>query len=343
VQLYAIKSKLILPGDSLAARFVEALSAARLRVKNGDIIAITSKVVSLSERNIVSLASVKPTVLARRLGRRFDMLPEFAQVVLNESDAIYGGVPGVLLTLKNGDAISNSGVDRKNAPGDSVIPWPVNPQRSAETIQRTVNRKLARRIGVVIVDSRVTPLRQGTIGLAIACSGFQPVRDSRGIKDLYGRKAQITLQALADGIAAAAQLLMGETRETIPFVLVRGAPVQLGSRKGSDSMTLPVKDCLYMSQMPRPRFFPRRNRPFSTLISNLGWAPHTSLRIVRESLKTSPLFATLPKPGLYPESRDSPRIGARQKIPSSKRGGTFQASRDAQERKPQLTLPKLTT
>jgi len=258
VQLYAIKSKLILPGDSITARFVEALSIAGLRVRDGDIIAIASKAVSLSERNIVSLAKVKPTVLARRLGRRFDMPPEFAQVVLDESDAVYGGVPGVLLTLKNGDALANSGVDRKNAPGDSVIPWPVDPRRSAETIRRVITRKLGKRVGVVIVDSRVTPLRLGTIGLAISCSGFQPVRDSRGIRDLYGRKARITLHALADGLAGAAQLLMGETRETIPFVLVRGAPIKLGGRKGSNSMTLPVKDCLYMSQIPSPRFFSGR-------------------------------------------------------------------------------------
>jgi coenzyme F420-0:L-glutamate ligase / coenzyme F420-1:gamma-L-glutamate ligase len=258
VQLYPLKSKLVSPGDSLAERFIGALSATGLRVKNDDIIVVASKAVSMSEGNVVSLSKVRPTALARKLGHRFDMLPEFAQVVLNEADAVYGGVPGVLLTLKNGDAIANSGVDQKNAPGDSVIPWPIDPLRSAETIRRSFNRKLRKRIGVVIVDSRVTPLRLGTIGLAVASSGFQPVRDSRGTTDLYGRKVRITLQALADGIAGAAQLLMGETRETIPFVLVRGAPVQLGSGKSSDSMTLPIKDCLYMSQIPPPRFLFRK-------------------------------------------------------------------------------------
>jgi len=227
VQLYPLKSKLILPGDSITARLVEALSVAKLGVKNGDIIAIASKVVSLSEKNIVSLAKVKPTISARRLARRFEMPPEFAQVVLDESDAVYGGVPGVLLTLKNGDAVANSGVDRKNAPRESVVPWPVNPQRSAATIRRTMTHKFGKKIGVVIVDSRVTPLRLGTIGLAIACSGFQPVRDARGMRDLYGRKVVMTLQSLADGIAGAAHLLMGETRETIPFVLVREAPIKL--------------------------------------------------------------------------------------------------------------------
>ena len=258
MQLYPLKSKLILPGDSITVRLFEALSAAKLGINNGDIIAVASKVVSLSERNIVSLSRVKPTISARRLARRFGLIPEFAQVVLEESDAVYGGVPGVLLTLKNGDAVANSGVDRKNAPGESVIPWPANPQRSAETIRKTTNQKLGKKVGVVIVDSRVTPLRLGTIGLAIACSGFQPVQDARGMRDLYGRKVQMTLQALADGIAGAAHILMGETRETVPFVLVRDAPVKLEGNKRPRTMTLPIKDCLYMSQMPRPLIEKRR-------------------------------------------------------------------------------------
>ena len=258
MQLYPIKSELVLPGDSIPARFVDALSAARLSVKNGDVIAVASKVVSLSEGNIVSLRSVRPTALARKLGRKFKMQPEFTQVVLDEADAVYGGVPGVLLTLKNGNAAANSGVDRKNAPGDNIIPWPADPNRSAELIRRALYRKLRKKIGIVIVDSRVTPLRLGTTGLAIAFSGFKPVRDSRGDKDLYGRRVQITLHSLADGIAGAAQLLMGEARESIPFVLVRGAPVKLGRRNTSDSMTLPVKDCLYMSQIPSPSIVKHR-------------------------------------------------------------------------------------
>jgi len=135
LQLYPLKSKLVLPGDSITVRLTEALASAKLGVKNGDIIAIASKVVSLSEENVVSLAEVKPSISARRLASRFGVPPEFVQVVLDESDAVYGGVPGVLLTLKNGDAVANSGVDRKNA-RESVIPWPVNPQRSAEKIRR---------------------------------------------------------------------------------------------------------------------------------------------------------------------------------------------------------------
>ena len=249
MQLFALKSRLIQPGDSLPERLFESLSRAKLRIKNGDILAVSSKVVSVAEKNILPLGKVEPTDLARKLGRRFGLPPDFVQVVIDEADDMYGGVRGVLLTRKNGDATANSGVDRKNAPPQTVIPWPLNPQQSAEKIRRAINQKLGKKAGVVIVDSRVTPLRLGTVGLAIACTGFQPVRDERGVKDLYGRKVSITFHALADDIAAAANLLMGETRETTPFVLIRDAPVKLSNNDRLMPMTLPIRDCLYMSQI----------------------------------------------------------------------------------------------
>lgn len=249
MQLFAVKSRLIRPGDPLLERLFESLSRARLRIKNGDILAVASKVVSVAEKNILPLDKVEPTGFARKLGRRFGLPPDFVQVVLDEAEDVYGGVPGVLLTTRNGDAAANSGVDRKNAPSQTVISWPLNPHQSAEKIRGAIYQKLGKKVGVVIVDSRVTPLRLGTVGLAIACSGFQPVRDERGVKDLYGRKVSITFHALADGIAAAAQLLMGETRETVPFVLVRDAPVRLSNNDRLIPMTLPIEDCLYMSQI----------------------------------------------------------------------------------------------
>jgi coenzyme F420-0:L-glutamate ligase len=256
LELFGLKSEQFVLGDPIEVKLSKALSVARLKLRNSDIIAVTSKVVSLSERNVVSLASVKPSARAKKLGEKLGMVHEFVQIVLNEADAVYGGVSGAILTIKNGDAIANSGVDRKNAPSDHVVPWPVNPQHSANRIRRALKRKLRKNIGVVIVDSRVTPLRLGTTGLAIACSGFQPVRDYRGVKDIYGRQTRITLQAIADGIAAAAHVLMGEARESVPFVLVRDAPIRLGRGNNSYTLTISTKNCLYMSQMPRP-FQPR--------------------------------------------------------------------------------------
>ncbi len=252
MQLYPIKSKLVRPGDSLIEKIIEALVLNNLRVQDGDVLAVASKVVSLSENNIISLRKVKPSLLAKKLALRHGMSPEFTQVVLDEAETVYGGVTGALLTLKHGNATANSGVDRKNSPGNTVVPWPANSQRSANKIRKALNRKLRKKIGLIIVDSRVTPLRLGTIGLAIACSGFQPVADVRGSMDLYGRKTLITFRALADGIAGAAHLLMGETRETTPFVLVRGAPIALTNDR-LRPMTIPIEDCLYMGQISRPK------------------------------------------------------------------------------------------
>ena len=180
------------------------------------------------------------------------MPPEFVQVVLEESEKVYGGVPGALLTLKNGQATANAGIDRKNAPGNAVVLWPLDAEASARRLRRKLRKTTGKNVGLVIVDSRVTPLRLGTIGISLASVGFKRVRDLRGKRDLFGRRARITFQAVADGIAAAAQLLMGETTESTPFVLVRGISVEFDGRGGEAETRLSARDCLYMSQISEP-------------------------------------------------------------------------------------------
>ncbi len=251
MEVYPLKSSLILPGDSLIGRVEKALTRARIRLRNRDIVAVASKVVALSEGRTRQLSSVKAQPTAVKLGRKYSMSPEFAQVVVDEAEEIYGGVPGALLTLKNGHAVANAGVDQKNAPIGWVVLWPVDPEASARRLQEALRERTGKRLGVVIVDSRVTPLRLGTVGLSIGSAGFRRVRDFRGKPDLYGRRARITLQAMSDGVAGAAQLLMGEAKEAVPFVLVRGAPVEFdeGHRGRSEKMRL--KDCLYMAQISR--------------------------------------------------------------------------------------------
>ena len=250
MELYPLESSLVKPGDSLSLRLQEALAMSKVRPRNMDIIAVASKVVATSEGRVRQLSRVKPTRQAVRLGRKYSLPPEFVQLVLDEADEVYGGVRGALLTLKDGQATANAGADRKNAPPDSAVLWPLDPKASATRLRRAVKKKTGLNVGVVIVDSRVTPLRLGTIGLSLASVGFMPVKDFRGKTDLYGRKASITFQALGDGIAAAAQLLMGEAKESVPFVLVRGAPVEFAGR-GVWMEKMGLKDCLYMAQILR--------------------------------------------------------------------------------------------
>lgn len=247
--VYPLKSRLFESGVTLADLFFAALAKSRLRIRDRDIIAVTSKLVAISEGATLDLAGVRATSRAKDLARRYSLTPSFAQAIMDEADEVVGGVTGALLTIKDGDAVANAGVDRKNAPGNSVVLWPRDPDGSARRLRQSIYRKYHRGVGVAIVDSRVTPLRLGTIGLAIGSAGFAPVKDFRGAKDLFGRPAEITVQAIADGVAAASQLVMGETVERTPFALVRGAPVQWNGGKGIGSAKLPRKYCLYMSQI----------------------------------------------------------------------------------------------
>ncbi len=251
MELIPLRSELITPGVSLAEKILSSLKWARVDIRNWDIIAVASKAVAIAENRIVELNGVQASQEARKVARRHSMSPEMVQVVLDEADEVYGGVTGALLTLKNGDAVANSGVDQKNAPTGSVVLWPLDSALSAKKLSNTLQRKLGKRIGVVIVDSRVTPLRLGTTGMALGCAGFKPTRDFRGKRDLFGRKSKITVQASADGVASAAQLLMGEGKERISFVLVRGAPLDYDGSRPIPKLS--VDECLYMSCLAKCR------------------------------------------------------------------------------------------
>ncbi|HVH14246.1 MAG TPA: coenzyme F420-0:L-glutamate ligase [Candidatus Angelobacter sp.] len=242
------------PGDTVSELLFNALAKNRVQIKTRDMVAVSSKIVGIAERRIRHLDSIKPGSKARTLARKHSLTPAFAQAVLDEADTVVGGVKGALLTLKNGDAVANAGIDRKNAPEGEVVLWPRNPDLSARNIRRSIQRWSGKKVGVVIVDSKVSPLRLGTTGFAVGSAGFEPIEDLRGRVDLLGRRIEITLRAIADGVAASAQLVMGEASERIPFAIVRDAPVTFRSGHGIRSAKLAWDRCLYMSQIPRSSF-----------------------------------------------------------------------------------------
>jgi len=252
VIVYPIRSNLTKPGDAIPELFSKALARNRMRVESKDIVAVSSKIVGIAENRIRYLDSIKPGPKARSLARKHSLTPAFAQAVLDEADLVVGGVKGALLTVKNGDAVANAGIDRKNAPEGAIVLWPRNADLSAKKIRQSIRRKSGNNVGVVIVDSRVSPLRLGTTGFAIGCAGFEPVEDLRGGVDLFGRRIEITFRAIADGIAASAQFVMGEASDQIPFAIVRDAPVNLSNGHGIRSAKLVWNRCLYMSQIPSP-------------------------------------------------------------------------------------------
>lgn len=246
MQVLAIRTQIFKPGDDLISIVVKSLQERDIELKNGDILAISSKVIASTEKRVVSLREIQPSEKARELANRYSLEPEFAELVLRESEKIYGGVYRSILTLKNGILTVNAGVDNKNAPGGHAALWPSDPQSRADEIRKEIKERTGKGIGVVIVDSQVFPLRMGTRGLALAASGFKPVEDRRDEEDLFQKTLVITRHSIADDLASAAHLLMGETDERTPVVLIRGAPVTFTEVVDEEEMKISPEECVYM-------------------------------------------------------------------------------------------------
>ena len=249
MELYGLHTRLVLPGDDIIQILQLSLKKRRLRLRDNDILVIATKLVSTLEGRFVNSRSVKPSNRARILGGKYGLEPSCVELVIRESQKIYGGVSRALLTLKNNVLIANAGIDHSNIPEGNFVLWPKNPQKSAEEIRMRVFKATGRKIGVAIVDSRTTPLRMGTVGVALGVAGFRPVKDYRKKKDLFGKVMLITRQAVADDIASAAHLLMGETNERIPMVLVRSAPVEFSDRNDAKSILIRPERCMFMKAM----------------------------------------------------------------------------------------------
>ena len=248
MRLYAVKTRLVKTGDNLVEVILEALKEQNLRLEDNDILALTSKIIGYAEKRVVKLSEVKPSGEAKELAQQFSLQPEFAELILHEADKIYGGVKKAVLTLKNGILTANAGIDNKNAPFGSVVLWPDNVQRWAKYIREEILRRTGKKAAILIVDSGLIPLRMGTIGLALGVAGFNPVKDCREEKDLYGKPLVITRHAVADDLASAAHLLMGEAAEKTPVVLIKDAPVDFDDGVyGSADMMIPFKECIFMN------------------------------------------------------------------------------------------------
>jgi coenzyme F420-0:L-glutamate ligase len=252
MQVYAVKTEIVKAGDNLVDIILGNLEKQRLRLEDNDVLALTSKIVSYSQGRLVKLSSVKPSKRAVELGKKYSLKPEFAELILQEADRICGGVEKAVLTLKDSILTANAGIDNKNSPADSAVLWPEDASKWAEQFRHDVRFKTGKKVAVLILDSGLIPLRIGTTGLALAVAGFKPIRECRGESDLYGKPITITRHAVADDLASAAHLLMGEAAEKVPVVLIKDAPVDFDDGVyGSADMMMPFKECIFMNTLQR--------------------------------------------------------------------------------------------
>lgn len=245
MHIYGIKMPLIHPGDDLISILIERSKKQGNPIRNKDIVIFSAKVVGASQGRLVELSKVKPSKKALTLSKKYHLDPAFAEIVIEESDEILGGVEYAVATMKNGVLIANGGVDQSNSPKGFATLWPKDPQKSAEDLRRRF-KNTGLDVGMLIIDSRTLPLRMGNSAVALGVAGFAPVEDLRGKKDLYGRPMKIKRMAIADDLAAAAHLVMGETSESIPVAVVRDAPVRYEKDHIIDEAFIPINQCLIM-------------------------------------------------------------------------------------------------
>jgi len=247
MELIAIKFPLIKKGDNIVAILLDSVKKAGFEIEEGDIIAIADKIVATSEGRITYFKDVKPSKKAELLAKKYMLEPQFAELVVRESDKIFGGVPRAILTEKNDILIANAGIDHKNAPKDAACLWSTNPDESAAKLRKEIARRTGKNVGIILVDSHVNPMRMGTIGFTLGIAGFKPIKDCRGSFDLYDKPLVITRINIADDLAAAAHLIMGETTERIPATLIRNAPVEISDEGNPREVIIPRNECMFMS------------------------------------------------------------------------------------------------
>lgn len=238
---------LIQPGDDLVALIGQALGRADLKLQAGDVLVVSSKIVSKAEGCFVRLADVTPTADAQQLAEQTGKDARIVQVVLDESHAISRVARGVLVTQHRlGFVSANAGIDQSNVEdsSDQVLVLPSDPDASAAELRQRLMDLYGVAVVVVISDTHGRPFRFGNVGVAIGVSGMLALTDLRGQRDLFGRELLITQQGYADLVASAAHLLCGEAAEGRPVVLLRGLELPVGDGHAAD-LNRPADKDLY--------------------------------------------------------------------------------------------------
>ncbi len=229
---------LIRRDDNLADIILNSLLSNQIKLQNNDIIVLAQKIVSKAEGRMVNLAKITPTQKAIELATKTEKDARVVELILQESNEIIRTRIGtIIVEHKLGFICANAGIDHSNVAGDGnsteeyVLLLPEDPERSAKYIRKEIKEKLNVDVGVMIVDSHGRAWRNGTVGMCIGLSGVPALIDERGWKDLFGYTLRITMVGVADELAAAASLVMGQAAEGTPVVHVRGFPYEL--REGS--------------------------------------------------------------------------------------------------------------
>lgn len=242
---------IVQPGDDIAAIITKALTTSGLALEDGDVLVITSKLFSRTENRFVDLSTLDVGEEAEKLAKETEKDPRLVELILRDTRSVSRKGKNILVVRHRLGFISaNAGIDASNAAPESAPegsgPWalvlPKNPDKSAEAVRATLAEATGKKIGVIVTDSFGRPFRVGTVGAAVGVAGVPAVYDQRGMKDLFGRPLESTVTAVADQIAAAADLVSGQADESRPITLVRGLSFDVTTSSAAQLLRLPVAD-----------------------------------------------------------------------------------------------------
>ncbi|MDI6690914.1 MAG: coenzyme F420-0:L-glutamate ligase [Candidatus Bathyarchaeota archaeon] len=240
---------LIKPGDNIAKTIVETVGKNGLKIEDGDIIVAAQKIFSKAEGRVARLRDVVPSKKAHEIAKKTGKGPKFVELVLKETKRIVKASREVLLVEdKHGLVCINAGIDKSNVEGaGNFALLPANPDKSAQKCRREIKKLTGKTVAIIICDTYSRPFKRGQVNFAIGLAGIKPFKDYRGKKDLFGQILKVKNVAVADEIAAAAELLMGQADEATPVVIFKGLNnvVQFCEDCSADELQISRKEDLF--------------------------------------------------------------------------------------------------
>ncbi|HMK54310.1 MAG TPA: coenzyme F420-0:L-glutamate ligase [Methanobacteriaceae archaeon] len=214
---------LINEGDDLGNIILTASRKQDMILENGDVLVVAETAIAKSEGETIDLNSIDPGPEALKIACETGKDPKLVELIIQESEEIIKVGPDFIISqTKHGFVCANAGIDESNVELGLAKPIPSDPDSSARKIKEKIESSTGKKVAVIISDTQGRAFREGAIGVAIGISGMEPLWDRRGEKDLYGRKLETTSIAVADELASAASIVMGQAKEGIPIVIIRG-------------------------------------------------------------------------------------------------------------------------
>ena len=239
---------LLQEGDDLARIIVERAEKLGVGIRNRDLVVVGQKAVSKAEGRIIDVSDVTPSVRAVKIARKTGKHPGFIEIVLRESSKVLrADKDAFIVRTKRGATCLNAGVDKSNVKGDSTYALlPQDPDASARRLRKRIRQLTGRQVGVVICDTRSRPFRKGQVEESIGVAGLNPLIDYRGQKDLFGYTLRFKNVAIADELASAAELVMGQGRERTPVAIIRGLTrIRFQDRASSKTLEVSAQEDLF--------------------------------------------------------------------------------------------------